>query len=192
MVGVSPLADSDCILARPQDVCSLCHPDTKHSGKTARCLSRRHRGHSTPPLQRLSCRTRRPLAGIWRCLLDAVCQLVGIGMVHWCNEREGGSARDATWRKAPCERAAAEASLWPIPDSARDCTVCLLQHWLHWGSSSNSITHMENTDERPASEKTWHCNYLGPKRVLCICFREGFQGKTEMSRSCQVKLLCWL
>ncbi len=65
---------------------------------------------------------------------------------HWdgpeiCNERGGILARDAIWRKAPCERAAAAAS--PLPGSARGSTVCPVQPA---GGPSNSITVTENTD----------------------------------------------
>jgi hypothetical protein len=92
-----------------------------------------------------------------------------------CNEIEGGSARDAaTWRKAPCERAAAAAS--PFSCSARGCSVCSVQIP---GGSSNSITVMENTDQSQGSEMARQGNSCGPKRVLCNCFREG-GGKMEL------------
>jgi hypothetical protein len=60
-----------------------------------------------------------------------------------CNEREGGSARDDTWRKALRECAAAAAS--PFSCSARGCSVCSVQN-PGPGGSPNSITVMENTD----------------------------------------------
>ncbi len=65
---------------------------------------------------------------------------------HWdgpwiCNAREGGSARNTTWRKAPCERAAAVAS--PLSGSARGCTIYPVQNS---SGFSNSITVTENTD----------------------------------------------
>ncbi len=66
MVEVGLLAD--CILAQPQEAGSLCHPYTKHFGKTTSCPRRRHRDYSL-------------LVSTLR-LQDVVCQLVGIGMVQ--------------------------------------------------------------------------------------------------------------
>ncbi len=144
MVGVDRLAD--CLRARPQEPCSVFHPDTKHSVKTASCPRRQHGDHFIPPSQRLSRRIRRPQAGIGRWLLDVVSTTELSTRGRWdgpgiCNEKEVGSSRDATWIQAPCERAAAAAS--PFSCSARGCSVCGVQNPR---GSSNSITVMENTD----------------------------------------------
>ena len=79
LAGICGLSST--IRARLQETCSLCHPHSKHSGKTCSCACWRHRNHSVPPAQRLSGRTRRPPAGCRRRMRDVVCQLVGIGMV---------------------------------------------------------------------------------------------------------------
>ena len=79
LAGICGLSST--IRARLQETCSLCHPHSKHSGKTCGCACWRHRNHSVPPAKRLSGRTRRPPAGSRRRMRDVVCQLVGIGMV---------------------------------------------------------------------------------------------------------------
>ena len=81
LAGICGLSST--IRARLQETCSLCHPHSKHSGKTCGCACWRHRNHSVPPAKRLSGRTRRPPAGSRRRMRDVVCQLVGIGMVPW-------------------------------------------------------------------------------------------------------------
>ena len=56
LAGICGLSST--IRARLQETCSLCHPHSKHSGKTCGCACWRHRNHSVPPKQRLSGRTR--------------------------------------------------------------------------------------------------------------------------------------
>ncbi len=103
-----------------------------------------------------------------RCVLSTRGHQDGTGI---CNERKGDSARNATWKKAPCERGAAAAS--PFLGSAIGSTV------KHPGDFSNSIFVTENTEYRPASEKAWQSNCGKAKRVLCTCFRRR-GGKMEL------------
>jgi hypothetical protein len=85
-----------------------------------------------------------------------------------CNEKEGGLARDATWREAPYEsgahhfRAVLEAALF---------VLCNIQH--DPGGSSNSITVTENTDERPTSERPGRAAAGGQRECYAPVVRRG-------------------
>jgi hypothetical protein len=101
-----------------------------------------------------------------------VFQLVGIEMVPatpWiCDEEEGGSARDAVWRKAPCERAAAASPFSGSTGQQQEAALfqvvlCNIQVVLV------SLSLKTQVKCKPL-KRPERANCRGPKRVLCFCY----------------------
>ncbi len=132
-----PVVAAQATVFRPGQAPASCpsESDTKPSWETASCPRRRRQHRARTILHHLHNAfsgapggDRKPGSGDHR--IAAGCGLSTRG--HWdgpspgiCNERAGDSARDATWRKAPCERAAAAGSaLAAAPGDSLQCLQC--------------------------------------------------------------------